>query len=489
MFWSQGYDDFAQVPTPAANPVEAHNPSLHLDWKRFHSDLMVDFHEAQAAIIRLEAPGQFITHNLMGFSDPVDYFKLAASLDFVSHDQYPMGFFDQPQPMKDPATLAAHLDLMAGLKGEPFWVMEQQAGPTGWGIMGRTPRPGQLALWTAQSIARGADAVVYFRWRSCTVGTEQYWHGILPHNGVPGRRYEELKTCIGQLAPVMQQFHGALAQSEAAILFSYEQNWALEIQSHHPDLDYLRYAMGFYRAFHEANIPLAFISGREDLSRYRLIIAPLLFLDLPGLAARLIEYARGGGHLVLTMRSGVKNEDNLCQTDFPLPGPYAELLGIEILDYDCLRDCEESVVWGETVGAARLWWDVIELRGARGLAAARGGDHGGEAAITEATAGSGRAYYVGSALDPALMARFVEHAATAAGLAPLGAGGAGVELARRRTPEADYLFALNHRAQSASIALSPSWKAIIGSRDLGPYGFSLFRSERAEPADRAIEHL
>ncbi len=484
VFWSQTYDDFAQVPTPAANAVNAHNPSLHLDWKRFHSDLIIEFHDEQAAIIRREAPGQFITHNLMGFFDLVDYFKLARSLDFVSHDQYPMGFFDRPQPMKDPATLAAHLDLMAGLKGAPFWVMEQQAGPTGWSILGKTPRPGQLALWTAQSIAHGADAVVFFRWRSCTVGTEQYWHGILPHNGLPGRRYEELKACIAQLSPVMDDFRGCLGGSEAALLFSYEQNWALEVQPHHPDLDYLQHTMGFCRAFHERNIPLAFISGSEDLARHRLIIAPLLFLDLPGLAARLTAYVRGGGHLVLTMRTGVKDQDNLCQTEGPLPGPYAELLGIEILDYDCLRDCEERVECEGTVGAARLWWDVIELRGARALARGRGGDHGGEPIITEAEAGSGRAYYIGSELDPALMSRFVDHAAKAAGLASLGPSAEGLELVRRRGAEADYLFALNHRGEGASVALPPAWEAIIGSRDLPPYGFSLFRSERTEPRPR-----
>ena len=71
--------------------------------------------------------------------------------------------------------------------------MEMQAGPTGGDMVGVTPRPGQLRLWTAQSIAHGADTIVYFRWRTCTFGYEEYWHGILPHNGVPGRRFEELK--------------------------------------------------------------------------------------------------------------------------------------------------------------------------------------------------------------------------------------------------------------------------------------------------------
>jgi beta-galactosidase len=475
-FWSQGYDDFGQVPTPAANPVMKHSPSLHLDWKRFHSDLIVDFAEAEEAIIREEAPGQPITHNFMGFFDLIDYFKLAEGLDFVSHDQYPMGFFDDPQPMKDPATLAANLDLMAGLKRKSFWIMEQQAGATGWDILGRTPRPGQLALWTAQSVAHGADAVVFFRWRSCTVGTEQYWHGILPHSGEPGHRYAELKRCIGELSSAMDDFRGALSGAEAAILFSYEEDWALQIQPHHPDLDYIKHLMGYYRAFHERNVPVDFISGKEELGRYKLIIAPLIFLDLPGIRERLVAYVKEGGRLVLTMRSGVKNGDNVCLTDGPLPGPFAELLGIEVADYDCLRDVDQGVAMEGTKDDGRFWWDVVEPRGATVMAKGTGGDHDGEPAITVNRAGQGLAYYVGTELGEKTMETFMARVLDEASVASLGQGASGVELARRRGSDYDYIFALNHTKEAKSLIVDPSWESRIGTGEIGPYGFSLFRA-------------
>lgn len=477
-FWSQGYDEFSQIPTPAVTPVITHSPSLLLDWKRFHSELIVDFAEAQERIIRANAPGQFITHNFMGFFDLINYFDLAEGLDFVSHDQYPMGFFDVPQPMKDRATLAAHLDLMAGLKGKSFWIMEQQAGPTGWTIMGRTPKRGQLALWAAQSIAHGADAVVFFRWRSCTVGTEQYWHGILPHDGVPGRRYGELKELTTKLAPVMDEFRGALAEADAAILFSYDQNWALEIQPHHPDLDYEKHLMGYYRAFHDANVPVAFVSGKEELSKYKLLIAPLQFLDFPELREKLIEYARSGGRLVLSMRSGVKNADDVCLTEAPLPGPYGELLGIEILDYDCLRDVDQGLSFEGGSYKGRLWWDVVTLKGAKALASGAGGDHDGEPVITETKVGKGAAYYVGTEPDPELAAKLVARLVKEAGIASLGESVEDVELARRRAPEADFLFALNHGGKERELSLGAEWKPLVGSAKIPPYGFSVFTSER-----------
>jgi beta-galactosidase len=71
--------------------------------------------------------------------------------------------------------------------------MEQQAGASGWEVMSPSPRPGELRLWAYQSIAHGADGIIFFRWRTARHGTEQYWHGLLEHDGRPGRRYEEIK--------------------------------------------------------------------------------------------------------------------------------------------------------------------------------------------------------------------------------------------------------------------------------------------------------
>ena len=182
-FWSQDYDRFDQIPVPRKTPT-VHNPSLLLDFKRFCSDLVVDFQNFQIDLIRQIAPYQKITHNMMGFYDKTDYYKLAEKLDFASNDQYPTGYYIDP-PGEKPYQVAACMDLIRSLKKQNFWMMEMESGPTGGAIIGANPRPGQNRLWTVQSVAHGADTVVYFRWRTCLFGTEQFWHGILPHNGIP----------------------------------------------------------------------------------------------------------------------------------------------------------------------------------------------------------------------------------------------------------------------------------------------------------------
>lgn len=476
-FWSQTYDRFDQVPTPMITP-NSHNPSLLLDWKRFHSDLIVEFQQFQIDILREYCKKQFITHNLMGLFDLIDYFDLGENLDFVCHDQYPMGFFDNPQPMKPLEGLAAALDLMRGIKQQTFWIMEQQSGPTGWEIFGRTPRPGQLALWAAQSIAHGADAVVFFRWRTCTFGTEEYWHGILPHNGVPGRRYEELKKAISQLAPLMNEFEGALPESEAAILYSYEQNWAFEIQPQHPGLDYIDHTLKYYKALHDAQIPVDFISGKGDLSKYKLVIAPLQYLMSKEMEDKFIEYVEQGGRLVLTMRTGVKNMDNVCMADYHLPGRLGELLGIEIKDYDCLRAMTMGVELNGTTYRSEKWCDIITPTTARTIASYTEDFYVGTPAITVSGVGDGEAYYVGTEPDENLMAAFIKLLQQAVDISALGQAPEGVELVRRRTAEYDYIFALNHTNKKQTLDTPEDWLAVMGSADMYPYGIVIFKIRR-----------
>ena len=80
---------------------------------------------------------------------------------------------------------------MRGLKRKNFWIMEQTARPGGRSSFGRNPRPGEIRKIAFQQVANGADGMVWFRWRTCTAGREQYWHGLLGHDGKPLRRYRE----------------------------------------------------------------------------------------------------------------------------------------------------------------------------------------------------------------------------------------------------------------------------------------------------------
>src|SRR5699024_5427953 len=137
-------------------------------------------------------------------------YDLAKQLDFVSHDQYCEGYWKNYEETtvteenhRQGIFPAAELDFIRSLKKDNFWIMEQQSSIAGWEMMGRTPRPGLIRLWRMQSVAHAADTIDYLRQRSVAIGTEQYWHGILPHSGKPGRAFYVIKALIPLVKPLM----------------------------------------------------------------------------------------------------------------------------------------------------------------------------------------------------------------------------------------------------------------------------------------------
>ena len=493
-FWSQEYNSFDEVYTPLIT-VTGENPSAMLDWKCFHSDLIVDFQQLQVDIIRKYCPKHFITHNCMGFADTVNYFDLNKNLDFASHDQYPGGFY-AIMPHEHNHDMSANLDVVRGFKHQNFWIMEQESGITGWEIMGRAPRPGQLAAWAEQSIAHGADAIVFFRWRTCTVGTEQYWHGILPHSGNPGRRYEELKEMIARMTPVMEKIEGSMPKPKVGIVFSYRQEYAIQIQPHHPDLNYVGQLKKYYKELYRRNVPVDFVQDTDDFSQYQLVIAPLQYLMTPQLAQRYFDYVKGGGRLVLTMRTGVKDEHNICMSNRELPGVLGDLCGIEIRDYDCLRDIlvkidvanmqsQTSEVQGENGRkqseraadcVASKWADIITLKGAESMANYAGEFYAGTPCITRNQYGDGTAFYVGTEPEEALMECFMDTLLADAGVESLGTSDPGVELSIREKDGRKWIFAINFNEEAAGYEVPEGFTMIQGETAgrLKPFEMHLF---------------
>lgn len=461
-FWSQEYNDFAEIPAPRIT-VTGENPSAMLDWKRFCSDLIVDFTKEQTEIIRKYAKNQFITHNYMGFADKVDYYKLGELLDFVSHDQYPGGFYLPETPHEKNHVLAATLDVVRSYKNQPFWIMEQQSGITGWEIMGRAPEPGQLSAWAMQSVAHGADAIVFFRWRTCAMGTEQYWHGILPHSGNPGRRYRELQDFIHDMTPLMDKMQDSVINSEVGIVFSFEQEYAFQIQPHHKDLSYTGQVQKYYRALYEKNIPVDFVPQQGDFQKYKLLIAPLQYLMSPELEEKYMEYVRQGGHLVLTMRTGVKDVNNICMTERELPGRLSEVAGVEVLDYDCLRDTKVDVLFEDHRLPAYIWSDLMHLLPETRVLASYGSEfYEGEPCITEHLYGDGICYYVGTEPGEELMDLLLARICREAGAEPILPPVADVECTIRENEKESFLFIINHSRELRDYQLPDGWKLLKG---------------------------
>lgn len=473
-FWSQGYNKFSQIKTPLIT-VTGENPSAMLDWKCFCSDLIVDFAKWQADIIREKCPNHFITHNYMCFDDKVNYYDLGELLDFVSNDVYPGGHWHKQPNQPEYETAAAH-DVVRSYKKQPFWIMEQQSGTAGWEIMGRLPKPGQLSARAMQSVAHGADAIVFFRWRTCAMGTEQFWHGILGHSGKPGRIYQEVKRLTETFSKHMDAFEGSMPKPEVAIVHSFRQNYAFQIQPHHPKLTYVKEIYKYYRAFYEKKIPVDFVQDTDDLSNYKLVVAPLQFLMTPELEQHYFDYVENGGHLVLTMRTGVKDATNLCMTDRELPGRLGELCGITIPEYDCLLGTTGGVLYGKKEYVVKKWCDIIALEGARTLAEYSTGFYRQSPAITENEYGDGIAWYVGTEPDEELMEDLLAYFERRSDVETLGTAADEVEMMTRETQDKIWLFVINHTDDEQVYHLHDRYEMVEGEREefLKPFEVQLF---------------
>ena len=465
VFWSHEYSDWAQVPLPWSSGGSP-NPGLALDFRRFVSDLYVEYLELQLGAIRAHCPGHPVTHNFMGFGyEGLDYYRLASPLDLVAWDNYPRGAW-APAEVVDPVPLALGHCAMRGLKRQGFWVMEEQSGASGWETVSPSPRPGEIRLWAYQALAHGADGILYFRWRSCRFGTEQYWHGILDHDGRPRRRYQEVKAMGQELARLGPALAGTQVRAQVALTNCYDSRFAFQVQPNHPEFSYRELATALYRALHRRNVAVDVVAPLSDLSAYRLVLAPALHVVPDEVAAHLARYVAEGGVLLLTARSGVKEATNTV-VDLPLPGRLAGLCGVEVEEYDALPPQVTRPVAGEgplagmeAGGAATLWCDVLQPRGAEVLARYAGGYYAGRPCLTRQRSGRGQAVYLGTVGNKVLNQALIDWLLGEAKVTPGPATPAGVEAAVR----GELLFLLNHADEPREVRLGRGYRELITGR-------------------------
>ena len=401
VFWSQTYRNWDEVILPGYTVCEesdhhfhGHNPGMLLDFYRFSSDSVVNYQKVQLDQIKKVAT-QPITHNMMGHFPEIDYFDLGKDLDFVCWDNYPKNQWR----CSDYRSVAMAHDLMRGIKDKNFWVMEQQSGPCGWSVLGDTPEPGQLRLWTYQAIAHGAEAIVYFRWRTCPFGAEVYWYGILDHDGIPRRRYHEIKQTGQELQILSDWIVDSEVVSHAALIKSYDNLWSHRFQPHSESFDYNNLLISYYKALSNNSVNVDVTSMERDLSKYKVVFMPAFNLIQDEVQTKLEQYVRDGGHLVVTFRSGTRNWENSMRTD-TLPGAFRVLSGVEVEEFDALphgREVKFLGAFGE--GTATTWCDVLKCNDATPLAAYGSGYYQGSPAVTVNVYGNGKVYYVGCGLE------------------------------------------------------------------------------------------
>jgi beta-galactosidase len=454
-YWSQTYDDFSQVPMHSKNE----NPGLLLDWKRFVSDTWASYIDNQVQAIRQHAePRQFITTNTMHWNGGFNHYDVHRPLDIAAWDEYVQNghyeWLDQ----------AIQHDLVRGYKQRNFWLMETQPAFVNWGPVNRALDPGQTREVAWQAVGHGADAVLYWQWRSALNGQEQYHGTLLGADGTPVPVYAEVQKTAAEFATAGAALTGTTPHSRVAMLQSYNSRWAIDFQRHNKNFDPVEEFAAFYRPLQLRAQSIDVIPPEAPLNSYPLVVAPALNVISAKEAEHLSDYVRQGGHLVLGPRSGMKDDYNALWPERQ-PGPLTNLLGARVEQFYALDQpvtlsgeigSGQANIWAETLGSLTPETHVLMTYGT---------DQGwlaGKPAIVTRPVGKGSITYIGAWLDPTLMGKVASRLFSDSAIKPVIADvPADVEVCERGGAGKTVWILINHGRTPQSVHLPHQAKAVL----------------------------
>jgi beta-galactosidase len=437
-FWSQTYTDWAQVQPPRATPTSS-NPGQVLDWRRFSSDEHLAGFIEQRDLLHQLSPGVPVTTNLMPGSDMLDHWAWAAEMTgshrVVSSDHYLIG----DEPRHPAAQIAYAADLSRSLAGGSWLLMEHSTSAVNWQPRNIAKLPGQLRRDSLNHVARGSEGAMFFQWRASRAGSEKWHSAMLPHAGTESKIWREVVQ-LGADLRALAEVDGARTDAPVAVLLDFSSAWAQEA-ANQPSTDMTAFAeIGrWHAALWRAGLTADLAPPTGDLSGYRVVVAPSLYLVDEAGAANLRRYVDGGGTLVVGPYSGlVDQHDRLWPA--PLPGALADLLGVRVEEFYPLRAGESVELDDGSTG--QVWTEAIHAVDADVIRRYADGPLAGGAAVTRR---DGRIWYASTRLADEPLRELLAGIADQAGARPAVDAPDGIEAVRRRHPDGrSYLFLFNH---------------------------------------------
>ncbi|HEY8473182.1 MAG TPA: beta-galactosidase [Natronosporangium sp.] len=448
-FWSQRFSDWEQVQPPRATTTAPSSPSGVLDFQRFCSDALLELFVAERDLLHRLSPGVPVTTNLMvtGNFGALDYWRWAPELTkqdgLISTDHYIV----PGDPIEPAAQVACGADRSRSLAGGPWLLMEHSTSSLSWRPRNFAKAPGQLLRNSLAHVARGSEGVNFFQWRASRYGAEKWHSAMLPHAGTDTKIWHEVVTLGGHLRR-LAEIDGSTVRTDVAILLDHASGWAAEAPDQ-PSVDMTTFfeLRRWHAALWRSGVVTDFAHPGADLSRYRLLLAPALYLLDDAAAANLAGFVAAGGTLVVGPYSGIVDEHDHVRLG-GYPGALRDLLGVRVTEFFPLDAGEQVVLDNGWVGT--IWTEHARVEAATVVAWYADGPVAGCPAVTRHPAGAGTAWYLGTRLADPDLATLLRKA----GAAPLLPDAPpGLEAVRRQHPDGrSYLFLVNHAVTPATVA-------------------------------------
>ena len=446
-FWGHTVYDWDEIVLPNAlgdgmeNGTDTAFAGLSVDYRRFMSDSMLENYKMERDVVRSYAPDTIITTNLMGTYKFLDYFKWAKEMDIVSWDNYPS--YNTPWSF----TAMSH-DLMRGLKDAPFMLLEQTPSQQNWQPYNSLKKPGQMRAQSIQTMAHGADTIQFFQLRRSVGGCEKFHGAVIGHVGHNNTRvFREVKQLGEELQRLGTATLGSVNRADVGIIFDWDNYWALDYTSGPTeDLKYVDQIHHYYKFFYHNNISVNMIPVDADFSKYKIVVAPVLYMVKSGMKEALTKFVENGGILITTFMSGLVDEsDNVHLGGYP--GPLRELAGVWVEEIDALAPEQTNTITftDGTRMTCNLLCDLMHLEGAQMLASYDENFYAGMPAITKNQYGKGFTYYIGTNMDQEGIDKVLKMATHQADIHPVVDEPTALEVVCRKTADSTHYYIFNFK--------------------------------------------
>ncbi len=396
-FWSHTYNDWSELESPAPHG-ETGVHGLALDYNRFYSDLSIDFLKMEIDTVRKYNPDIPVTSNMFHLNCGINYGKLAGILDVISWDSYPAWHCDTDKDSEWDIALEAsfRFDFSRSLKRQPFLLMESTPSTTNGFAVSKLKKPGMHLLSSMEAIASGSDSVQYFQWRQSLGAYEKFHGAVLTHNGSEDTRVFREVTEVGDKLKELSFLKNTGTDSQVAIIYDWENMRALDEQKNlrRKDKGFEEIVREHYEALIKNYVSVDVIDQSADFSGYKLLVAPMLYLFMPGTYENIRKFIAEGGTFVMTFYSGIVNENDLAFECFP-PFSLNDVFGVKSEEIDSLCDKEYNrFTYGGKSYKASYYCDLIHTLGAKVLSEYETDFYKGRPALTLNQYKAGKAYYL-----------------------------------------------------------------------------------------------
>lgn len=485
-FWSHTYDSFDQI-EPPGKLTETGTHGLNLDWHRFVTHQTRDFLLNEIAPIRELSPHLPVTINMMFEHYEMDYHSMADVIDIASWDSYPEWHNGDDAVIAQKA--AFWHDLYRSLKKRPFLLMESSPSLVNWKPYNKPKRPGMDVLSSLQAVFHGSDSVQYFQFRKSRGSSEKFHGAVVGHDGTADTRVFRSVQETGSILQKIDEIAGTLTDAKVAVIFDWENMWALDDAQGYAmnDKKYWPTCYEYHRVFWERGIDCDVVSSKADLSGYKLVVAPMLYLTGKETVENLERYVNQGGTLYATYMLGTVDDTDLCWLG-GIPGSsLKEVFGILSEEIDTLYPAERQHAEADgQVHELVDYCEVVHLRGAEALASYTDGYYKGMSAVASHRYGKGRAIYQACRDSGSLKEQIFDKLITELDIPKAvdctGALPHGVSAHTRTDGERTYVFVENYMDfESAPIALHGKMENLLTGEiadqcSLKPYGFAIFKT-------------